>query len=103
MMRELYVHDGCEFNEARSRCGTLELLNSPDQGCIWLIEADGKPAGYCVLTYGFSIEYYGRHGFIDELFVDWQYRSRGLGRAAIEHASAFCHERGMRMILLEVT
>ena len=102
MMRELYEHDGVPFDEARSRNGSLELMRSPEQGRLWVMEVSGMVAGYCVLTYGFSIEYHGRHGFIDELFVREDFRGSGLGTAAVERASAACRELGMPVILLEV-
>ena len=102
MMRELYEHDGVRFDEARSRNGSLTLIGSPEQGRLWIMESGGVVAGYCVLTYGFSIEYYGRHGFIDELFVREDFRGAGLGTAVVEHASTVCREQGMQVILLEV-
>jgi diamine N-acetyltransferase len=102
MMRHLYEHDGVPFDEARSRRGTLELMESPEEGSVWLLTVEGAVAGYCVLTFGFSIEYHGRHGFIDELFVLEGYRGHGLGSLAIEQASAVCRSLGMRVILLEV-
>lgn len=102
MMRELYEHDGVPFDEARSRNGSLELMISPEQGRVWVISLGDQTAGYMILTYGFSIEYHGRYGFIDELFVREDFRGCGLGTAAVEQASAACRELGMKVILLEV-
>lgn len=102
MMRELYAHDGVPFDDARSRRGSLELLHAPEHGGIWIIDVEGETVGYYVLTYGFSLEYYGRHGFIDELFVRNQFRGQGFGGLALEHASSVCRTRGMKVILLEV-
>jgi len=55
-----------------------------------------------ILTFGFSIEYGGRHGFIDELFVRREFRGSGFGTLAIEHATSVCRSLGMKTILLEV-
>ena len=107
MMRSLYEHDGVRFDEAKSRKATNVLVSSMDSaitdlGRIWLIESNGEVAGYVVLTFGFSIEYGGSHGFIDELFVRPEFRGQGLGGAAVEHASSMCRSLGMKVILLEV-
>lgn len=102
MMRGLYAHDSVPFHEERSRCAMLELMSARAYGRVSLIECEDEVAGYIVLTYGFSIEYGGRHGFIDELFVADEYRGRGLGTLAIEHATEDCRSLGMKMILLEV-
>lgn len=107
MMRALYAHDGVPFDEQKSRKATNQLISPVDGaftafGRIWLIESEDAVAGYIVLTFGFSIEYGGMHGFIDELFVSDSFRSRGLGALAIEHASALCRSLGLTVILLEV-
>src|SRR5260221_499460 len=59
MMRELYESDGVKFSPARARRFTQELMDAPQHGRVLVIEVDSAAAGYCVLTYGFSIEYYG--------------------------------------------
>src|SRR5262249_62154699 len=46
-----------------------ELLTSPAVGRVWLVEAAGSAVGYIVLTFGFSLEYGGRGGFVDGVFV----------------------------------
>jgi ribosomal protein S18 acetylase RimI-like enzyme len=107
MMRDLYTHDGANFDEARSRKATNELISSMDSaitdlGRIWLIERNDEVAGYIVLTFGFSIEYGGLHGFIDELFVRDGFRGDGAGSFAIEHVTAICRQMGLITLLLEV-
>ncbi len=51
---------------------------------------------------GFSLEHHGRDAFIDELFVTSSHRRRGLGRAALEVATAWCRQQGIGVVLLEV-
>jgi ribosomal protein S18 acetylase RimI-like enzyme len=107
MMRDLYAHDGTNFDEATSREATNELISSMDSaitdfGRIWLIERNGEVVGYIVLTFGFSLEYGGMHGFIDELFVQEGFRGEGAGSQAIEYAAAMCKHLGMSTLLLEV-
>lgn len=107
MMRELYLHDGVPFDEARARKATDELISSMDSaildlGRIWMIESEDEIAGYLVLTFGFSIEYGGMHGFIDELYVRSEFRGRGLGSLAVDHAAELCQSLQMHALLLEV-
>jgi len=102
MMRELYAHDCVAFHEDKARCTTLELMRLPEYGRVSIIEHDGEVAGYVVLAYGFSVEYGGRHGFIDELFVRDEFRGQGLGTLAVEYVTGVCRMMGMKVILLEV-
>ena len=68
----------------------------------WLIQADGRDAGYMVVTFGYSMEYGGRDAFIDDLFIRPAYRHAGLGSALVRHARELCAARGVRALHLEV-
>jgi GNAT superfamily N-acetyltransferase len=101
-MREFNASQGYPFEQAAAKRALVELLASPSQGRIWLIELDGTPAGYLALTFGFSLEYGGRDAFVDEFFVDPGARGRGLGRAALSFALAEAARLGVYAVHLEV-
>src|SRR5262245_24547384 len=69
------------------------LLDDSRLGQVWMIEYDGHPAGYVVLTVSFSLEYSGLRGFIDDFYVAPQFRRRGLGHAALEEVKRACRRR----------
>lgn len=79
-----------------------QLIADPGLGEAWLIEHAGEPAGYIIVTWGFSLEFHGRDAFIDELYVAPSHRGRGIGQRAIEHASNRCGARGIGALHLEV-
>ncbi len=82
---------------------TLRLfLANPESGRFWLVRCEGRSVGYVVLTLGFSFEYRGRDAFIDELYINPEFRRRGLGRVAIQHAEERARELGVTAIHLEV-
>ena len=78
------------------------LLEDPRFGQVWLMECDDAPAGFVVLTVGFSMEYGGLRGFVDDFYVAAPYRNRGLGHAALEEVKRACRNRGVRALLVEV-
>jgi GNAT superfamily N-acetyltransferase len=102
MMAQLYAHDGSRFDEARARRATETLLSEPEFGGVWSIEHEGAMAGYIVLVLGYSLEFGGRFGLLDELFVADNYRGLGLGALAIAFAGEECRARGWQAIRLEV-
>lgn len=101
MMSGLYANDGVPFDEERSRGAAVLLMKDPRAGALWVIEIDGAVGGYLVLTYGFSLEHGGWHGFVDEFFVMEPYRGQGVGSRAVAHAAEECRRRGMTSLLLE--
>lgn len=102
MMAQLYAKGSAPFDAVRARRATETLLSEPAFGGVWMIEVDGVSAGYLVLVLGYSLEFGGRFGLLDELFVAESFRARGVGSAALTFAARECHARGWQALRLEV-
>jgi ribosomal protein S18 acetylase RimI-like enzyme len=68
----------------------------------WLVRDGDRPVGYLVITLGFSVEYGGRDGFIDDLYLAPEVRGAGLGRRLLAFALAEAERLGVRTLHLEV-
>ncbi|HEV2860535.1 MAG TPA: GNAT family N-acetyltransferase [Pyrinomonadaceae bacterium] len=101
-MREFYEFEHLAFDEPSARSALLEILTDDSLGRVWLIQADGGPAGYVVLTFGFSLEFHGRDAFLDELYIVERHRGRGIGKRAIEFVEVTCRALGVKALRLEV-
>lgn len=83
--------------------GAFEQLLSDDRlGRAWILEAEGRVAGYAVLTLGYSMEYGGLRGFVDDFYIRPQFRGRGVGTAALAEVRRACMELGVRALVAEV-
>jgi len=102
MMRSFYAEDGHSFYEEPARAALLGLVRDTANGKVWVIEANGKTAGYVGVTFGYSLEFLGRDAFVDELFVKPEHRGAGLARLALEHAEEGCRQLGIGALHLEV-
>ncbi len=102
LMRELYQHEGMMFDEEVARSGLNKTLSDPNLGGAYLLFVDGEAAGYLALTSCFSLEFYGRYGLLDELYVRENFRGRKLGKAAVEFAERACRQMGVKALRLEV-
>jgi ribosomal protein S18 acetylase RimI-like enzyme len=104
MMRNLAEQDpgAYFFNEAAVRDVLRTFLVSPDLGLAWLFYEDETPVGYIVLTFGYSFEYHGRDSFIDELYIEPQYRRQGIGKRAMQFVEERALQFGVNAIHLEV-
>jgi len=101
MMTQLYA-DSMRFDPTHARAAVAWLMDNDACGALWLIEADGKTAGYMVLTVGYSLEFHGRYGLLDELFVEEAFRGQGVGAQALAFAEQVCRLRGLEALRLEV-
>lgn len=102
LMTTFYEESGYPLDAGRAAAAFQELLADEACGRIWVAEIGGEAVGYVVLTLGFSMEYGGRDGFVDDLFIGREHRGEGLGRALLEALQDACGELGVRALHLEV-
>lgn len=55
------------------------LLQDSSLGAAWLISAGDALAEYIVLCRGFSIEFNGFDAFVDEFYLEPEFRGQGIG------------------------
>ena len=102
LMRELYAHQHMSFDEEAARAALRAVLSDESLGRIFLIHSGGHLAGYFALTFCFSLEFHGRFGLLDELYIREQCRGQGLGRRAEALATTICKDEGLAALRLEV-
>jgi len=102
MMREFYAFEHLAWDGETARQGLGEILGDASLGEVWVIRRGGVPAGYFVLTVGFSLEFRGRYLLLDELYVREEHRGSGVGRRALGQAEEACRARGIGALRLEV-
>jgi GNAT superfamily N-acetyltransferase len=102
LMAQLYAKGSGRHDRERARRGSEWLLAHPEYGGIWMIEVDGRVAGYLVLTIGYSLEFDGRFGLLDELYLEERSRGKGIGKVALAFAEQECRARGLAALRLEV-
>jgi len=105
MMRALEGADPgtTPFDERRRRAIFEDFTKEASFGRAWLIFAGEKLAGYVILTLGFSFEYRGRDAYIDELYLEKQFRGRGIGRKTMQFVEEAARGLGVNAIHLEAS
>lgn len=61
-----------------------ELMRSEDYAQCFFIEKNGEVAGFLLMAYTFSQESGGKVAWIEEIFINPEYRSQGLGTEFFE-------------------
>jgi len=78
------------------------LLNNDTLGGIWLIYCEGQAVGYIMLSFGYSLEFGGKDAFIDEFYIQPEFRGLGLGKETLKLIKMVAKELGICTLLLEV-
>ena len=89
-------------HDADVREGLDLLLASPALGSAWLVCAAGRVVGYFILTWGFDLEFGGRHGWITDLFIEPEHRGQGLGGQVLDFVDELLRQEGVACVELVV-
>ena len=102
LMAAYYAEDRMPFDAERASNALRQLIEDASLGRVWVAESESGQVGYAALTLGFSLEYMGRDGFVDDLYVVPAWRGRGIGSALVKQLTVACVELGVQALHLEV-
>ena len=102
LMQGFYRDTETPLDAEAAKGALAALVADPALGRAFVIELDNEPAGYVVLSLGFSLEFLGRDAFVDELYVVPERRGHGLGMAAIRELESVAAGLGVKALHLEV-
>lgn len=78
------------------------FLDGSPHGAIYTIGPGRAPVGYVVITFGWSIEFGGLDGFVDEIYIRPTVRGRGIATEVLLTLPQALAQAGMRALHLEV-
>jgi GNAT superfamily N-acetyltransferase len=90
-----------QSGEAR-RAALAPLLDGIPHGTVYLIGPPKAPIGYIIITFGWSVEFGGLDGFVDEFFIRPGVRGRGIATEVLLSLPRALAAAGLRALHLEV-
>ena len=100
--RALNAHEGIAIDPAALEAALAHLLREPSIGGVWLVERDGTPIGYAIVTFGYDLEFAGRDAYLTELWIDPPARGGGAGSEALRLLDPELRARGVHALHLQV-
>ncbi|HEY9839919.1 MAG TPA: GNAT family N-acetyltransferase [Candidatus Obscuribacterales bacterium] len=101
MMRQMYSSLEMIYTPG-VEAAVAKILADPALGRIWLLKHAGQVIGYATLSRWFSTELEGWTAYLDELWIEPQWRGKGLGSQVIAKLIAQCRADGLRTLRLEL-
>ncbi len=102
LIATFHGEEGITLDAAKRRAAIAPLLDGIPHGAIYLIGPPRAPIGYVIVTFGWSVEFGGMDGFIDEIYVRPGVRGRGIANEVLLTLPRSLAEAGMKAIHLEV-
>ncbi|MEM8773378.1 MAG: GNAT family N-acetyltransferase [Pseudomonadota bacterium] len=91
-----------EQDDETRRAALVPLLEGSPHGCVYLAGPSRAPVGYVAVCFGWSIEFGGLDGFVDELYIRPGVRGRGIGTEILTNLPRTLADAGLRVLHLEV-
>jgi len=103
LVRAFHEEGAIDVLEEERIAGLTPLLEGSPYGGVWLIGPPRSPIGYVVVCFGWSVEFGGMDGFVDELYIRPSVRGRGIGTEVLINLPKQLAKNGLRAIHLEVS
>lgn len=102
LVAAFHAEQAITLADDKRREGLRPLLEGIPHGVAYLIGPARAPIGYLIVTFGWSVEFGGLDGFIDEIYVRPGVRGRGIGTETLQALPRALAEAGLKAIHLEV-
>lgn len=106
LVEELFDYEALPQKVEQTQQAMHQLLNSPELGQAWFIEADeaGQKmlVGHIIISYSFSLEHGGRIGLIDQFYLKPEWRQQGIGTQLLPQIEHHLSKNGVKALSLEV-
>ena len=101
LVRGLLIELGGNPAPADALSGVFdELASGGDTGFVVIAEEDGVAKAACTASFVTALRTVGRYAILQEMFVEPEARSTGMGRAVIEFALQHAVARGCQVVEL---
>lgn len=84
------------------RAALMPLLEGSPHGAVYLIGPARAPIGYAIISFGWSVEFGGLDGLLDEIYIRPTVRGRGIGSEILMNLPKALSGAGLRALHLEV-
>ena len=102
LVAAFHAEQGLRSTEEERAAAIQPLLDGIPHGSAYLIGPPRAPIGYIIVTFGWSVEFGGLDGFIDELFIRPGVRGRGIATEVLLTLPRALASAGLRALHLEV-
>ncbi len=102
LVAAFHKHVGIERTNAERQAALTPLLRGTPHGVVYMIGPRKAPVGYIAVSFGYSIEFGGINGTIDEFFIRSNVRGRGMGSEVLTSLMPALSDNGVTALHLKI-
>lgn len=102
LVTAFHAEEGISLPDDARHAALHPLLDGIPHGAAYLIGPPRAPIGYVIVTFGWSVEFGGMDGFVDEIYVRPGVRGRGIAGEVLLALPRALAGAGVKALHLEV-
>ncbi len=102
LVAAFHAEEGLQSTDEARRKGIAPLLEGIPHGAAYLIGPARAPMGYVIVSFGWSVEFGGMDGFLDEIYLRPAVRGRGIAGEILLSLAKALAAAGVHALHLEV-
>ncbi len=102
LIAAFHTEAGIAQDDAGRRASVQPLLDGSPHGAIYIAGPVRAPIGYAAISFGWSLEFGGLDGILDEIYIRPGVRKRGIGTEILSALPKALAGAGLRALHLEV-
>lgn len=102
LMTAFYAESSYPLDKEWASAAFRHLLSNQSLGCAWLASAGRRAIGHAVLTARYTMEHGALTGYVDDLYVEPEFRRKGVAQAMLERLVVESRERELASLQVEV-
>jgi ribosomal protein S18 acetylase RimI-like enzyme len=102
LIAAFHAETGITQDDAARRAAVAPLLEGSPHGAIYIAGPVRAPIGYVMISFGWSLEFGGLDGMLDEIYIRPGVRGRGIGSEFLAALPRALAGAGLRALHLEV-
>jgi len=102
LVADFHVEQEIALSDEARRAALVPLLEGSPHGVIYLMGPARAPIGYVAVSFGWSIQFGGMDGVVDEIYIRPGVRGRGIGSEVLLALPKALAKAGLKALHLEV-
>ncbi len=102
LTQAFHAEMGIETDADHRSRALAPLLDGSPHGAVYIIGPQRAPVGYVIICFGWSLEFGGMDGFVDEIYIRPAVRGRGMASDVLYSLPRALKEAGLTALHLEV-
>ncbi|MCG7492317.1 GNAT family N-acetyltransferase [Thalassobius sp. Cn5-15] len=102
LVEAFHEHIGAPTKTDHCESALSPLLEGNPLGVVYLIGPRIAPIGYIVISFGWSVEYGGMIGTVDQVFLRPSVRGRGIGHEVLSELPKALADAGLKAMNVQI-